>query len=359
MDAFLTIVKIFCILASVQILFLLAKRIFKSKTPNMPITNSNTEEYYENKVSSTPIPSEELKNTLGIQIEAGKPLVEQLNAAWNRDYASAVRNRLITKRILSEREYDWYELELKRFFFLTVFIKQVPMYSEKVDAIWHDMILFTKDYGEFCDDFIGEMIHHIPNVGGGPKHYEEIEHERALFELLYTIIFSTHEKTEEIHGRFYNKKLSRSFIEKVKNSSETGIERLLDKEVFRHKHLSAEPIIREVQKDLKEKLAYLVYQLNKSTKKAETYTRTYNDFSQKKKRDYTSDDMTNLILFNSLIVTYDEPERIVHSSNSSNHDHSNHSTHSSNDSKSSCSSCSSSSCSSSSCSSSCGGGCSS
>ncbi len=37
------------------------------------------------------------------------------------------------------------------------------MLSEDVDEIWHDMILFTKEYQRFSEKFLGKMLHHIPN----------------------------------------------------------------------------------------------------------------------------------------------------------------------------------------------------
>jgi hypothetical protein len=31
-----------------------------------------------------------------------------------------------------------------------------------IDKMWHTFILFTKEYGEFCEQFFGRMLHHIP-----------------------------------------------------------------------------------------------------------------------------------------------------------------------------------------------------
>lgn len=40
------------------------------------------------------------------------------------------------------------------------FVLQKSM--EPLDKMWHEFILFTREYHEFCDRFFGEYIHHIP-----------------------------------------------------------------------------------------------------------------------------------------------------------------------------------------------------
>ena len=33
-----------------------------------------------------------------------------------------------------------------------------------VDEAWHDFILFTREYHEFCEKFCGGYVHHVPTV---------------------------------------------------------------------------------------------------------------------------------------------------------------------------------------------------
>lgn len=47
--------------------------------------------------------------------------------------------------------------------------KMIPMPSEVVDEIWHLFILCTKDYQNFCKQYMGYFLHHTPNDG---KHDE-------------------------------------------------------------------------------------------------------------------------------------------------------------------------------------------
>lgn len=34
----------------------------------------------------------------------------------------------------------------------------------EIDQMWHEFILFTKDYCQFCEDYFGEYLHHMPNI---------------------------------------------------------------------------------------------------------------------------------------------------------------------------------------------------
>jgi hypothetical protein len=46
--------------------------------------------------------------------------------------------------------------------------QSVAMLDEKIDAIWHQFILFTRAYTEFCQDYLGKFIHHLPNTSFTP-----------------------------------------------------------------------------------------------------------------------------------------------------------------------------------------------
>lgn len=40
----------------------------------------------------------------------------------------------------------------------------MPRSMREVDEMWHEFILFTKDYTDFCMHYFGEYIHHLPNI---------------------------------------------------------------------------------------------------------------------------------------------------------------------------------------------------
>lgn len=38
----------------------------------------------------------------------------------------------------------------------------VPMFSRRVDEMWHQFVLFTEEYATFSDAFFGRYVHHFP-----------------------------------------------------------------------------------------------------------------------------------------------------------------------------------------------------
>lgn len=44
---------------------------------------------------------------------------------------------------------------------------QFVMHEEMrdIDNMWHNFILYTHDYFDFCHRYFGEYIHHIPDIG--------------------------------------------------------------------------------------------------------------------------------------------------------------------------------------------------
>lgn len=58
---------------------------------------------------------------------------------------------------------------LSRFFELTRRTDApLAMISPKVDLLWHRFIEFTEDYGGFCEQEYGAMIHHRPRTAATP-----------------------------------------------------------------------------------------------------------------------------------------------------------------------------------------------
>jgi hypothetical protein len=36
-----------------------------------------------------------------------------------------------------------------------------------IDQMWHVFLLYTKDYMDFCNEYFGEYIHHLPDIVPG------------------------------------------------------------------------------------------------------------------------------------------------------------------------------------------------
>ncbi|TAK94555.1 hypothetical protein EPO05_06195 [Patescibacteria group bacterium] len=66
-------------------------------------------------------------------------------------------------------KYGWEELEtrecfedMKRYLCLAAQTGKPLVPSPRIDEIWHNFILFTMDYSEFCLTKLGRFIHHRP-----------------------------------------------------------------------------------------------------------------------------------------------------------------------------------------------------
>lgn len=66
-------------------------------------------------------------------------------------------------------------IEYKRFMYLCIVYGKVAP-SDPVDQIWHQHILYTKDYEIFCHHFAGRFIHHAPDrkKGGSNTAYDRL-----------------------------------------------------------------------------------------------------------------------------------------------------------------------------------------
>jgi hypothetical protein len=149
-----------------------------------------------------PFPSSELGGRVGLflETEALRELEERLGAASQATFLEHVRGRVMAVHPdMTDAAYDWTFLELRRFFFMTAIIKEhLPMYSEQADAIWHEMLMFTREYETFCHAFAGRMINHEPHVEK-PKRTEAYQ-KRAVFELMYGVLFQRYPMNETLLG---------------------------------------------------------------------------------------------------------------------------------------------------------------
>jgi hypothetical protein len=48
----------------------------------------------------------------------------------------------------------------------------------EIDEMWHEFILFTEDYTDFCHQYFGNYMHHLPNIFDNmPRPRNEVERE--------------------------------------------------------------------------------------------------------------------------------------------------------------------------------------
>jgi hypothetical protein len=80
-----------------------------------------------------------------------------------------LRQALLSKGVFeTESLYEVALVEFKKFVALYYFFNEpVAMTSPEVDALWHQFILFTRQYFEFCNHFLGSYLHHEPSPRNG------------------------------------------------------------------------------------------------------------------------------------------------------------------------------------------------
>ncbi|KAA0966366.1 hypothetical protein FQ087_09080 [Sporosarcina sp. ANT_H38] len=144
-----------------------------------------------------------------------KQLFRQFNRAWSMKIEKTVNVRVKKrKRTLKDVELRerWYEL--KKFLLLAGISKGLPMFSKKVDDIWHFFLEEEELYNQFCLDFIGEQIEHHPH-----EKPTLLPNERAWFDLLYLSFFNVTSRSH-LWGKFaQQKKEHAKWIERIVNDS--------------------------------------------------------------------------------------------------------------------------------------------
>jgi hypothetical protein len=90
------------------------------------------------------------------------------NFAYIDEYAfhsGVVKRFTQTRPELSPEEVSTVVLALKDYFKIhnRAAGKFLSMPSQVVDVLWHEFILFTKEYDTFCKGAIGHYLHHVPS----------------------------------------------------------------------------------------------------------------------------------------------------------------------------------------------------
>lgn len=87
----------------------------------------------------------------------------------NVDFNSVIsyKNRLLVNRLcnklnITREEAEQVFSDMKMFLFLAGTTNEPLAPTEKIDEAWHNFILFTKDYRDFCLRYFGKFIHHVP-----------------------------------------------------------------------------------------------------------------------------------------------------------------------------------------------------
>ncbi|GGF91941.1 hypothetical protein [Paenibacillus abyssi] len=175
------------------------------------------------------LPRQKPPEMLGIRTgHPAYPAAVRLESALRgADLENRVMERILrTHPQMKDREWDWLWFELKRFFLLSALMRKVNMYSSMVDDIWHEMLMFTREYKQFCERFCGSMIHHAPHAAQPLQaaQPEKDKDERAWFDWVYSELFEPVPASSSIWGSFYRYPLSKTMLEKLGRADKREIQ---------------------------------------------------------------------------------------------------------------------------------------
>jgi hypothetical protein len=156
-----------------------------------------------------PLKNDPIPEQLGLQYEKCLPIVQKLNQTLSHSYIDNVKNRVLQNHPKwKDHEFDWGMFELKRYFVMNSLLKSVPMFSSNVDEIWHEMLMFTRDYEKFSKELYHDMLHHMPNMDSTP-----IPGERAFFDWVYLSLFESTPNSRAIWGQFLQNPIKREILD--------------------------------------------------------------------------------------------------------------------------------------------------
>ncbi len=70
--------------------------------------------------------------------------------------------RLKVKLDLGHETAEQLFSDLKQFLYLCGTRPGICSPTDRIDAAWHEFVLYTEDYATFCDIMFGRFIHHVP-----------------------------------------------------------------------------------------------------------------------------------------------------------------------------------------------------
>jgi hypothetical protein len=73
----------------------------------------------------------------------------------------------------------------------------MPRSMREIDEMWHEFILFTQDYSDFCDHYFESYMHHLPNIFDNMPRPRDIV-EREVEKLLHYIHQHLGEETVKV-----------------------------------------------------------------------------------------------------------------------------------------------------------------
>lgn len=79
----------------------------------------------------------------------------------------------LTGEVVDLAQYEELFCEFKKYVaLLAISQENLGMVGKKVDTLWHQYILFTREYIDFSHKFFGRYIHHVPYTSMSPADHD-------------------------------------------------------------------------------------------------------------------------------------------------------------------------------------------
>lgn len=212
-------VEFVAILIFAAAIFIIVTAITKSKDSNRrTYPNGSSGRSYGRTNTFATWPDAEIPSALGVPYgHPARTAAERLESALGLDFESRVKDRVLKEYPkMTDKEWAWTWFELKRYFLMCGIMRGVPMYSRQIDAVWHEMLMFTREYEQYCTGFCGEMIHHAPHAPG----VQPLPDERAWFDWVYGELFAQAPASGRLWGAFYRTRMSAQKLEELADRGE-------------------------------------------------------------------------------------------------------------------------------------------
>ncbi|PLT35464.1 hypothetical protein [Bacillus sp. V5-8f] len=142
-------------------------------------------------------------------------LVNKLNEALNFDFMESVNTEFrVQFPRYSQNKVNDYWRELKRYLIFASIFQRVDMFNSKVDELWHIMLKHEAEYDNFCNQFIGSKILHIPISQPTFK-----PSERTFFDFCYVQLFTVDSITVKVWGKLFKHGKGQEFLEEFETES--------------------------------------------------------------------------------------------------------------------------------------------
>lgn len=199
---------------------------------------------------------------LGLQEEVKEyilPVLDHLEQAIDQTYMEQVRERVVREHKISPMEWENRWFEWKRYLLMVAMFRSVPMYSREVDEIWHEMIMFTRDYEQFSTKYLNTTLHHQPNTSGGGFD----QNERALFDWMYVTLFKPTPFSHRTWKNFLQFPVNHDQLSKIREQSLQQLMQTLYHQTVAEKLLVIKDAIKGFDQHIKEQLLLIEQHMQK------------------------------------------------------------------------------------------------